>query len=280
MRSPFRAVVLLVAAVSGAAAAAPRALVLCAPGFPGSTAQAQPTMDAFARFAEGAAGWRPGALRAEYFETDAGGVERLRGGDAALALVTLPFYAKHRDDLGLTPRLQVASEKGATEVWSLVAKKGAVPSPSALDGWEVVGVPGFAPEFVRGPILGGWGRLPESARIVFSSRVASALLKAAAGQKLAVLVDSEQAAALPSHPNATDLEIVASSKPLPASLLCTVGRKAPAREIEALVRALGSLHERAGGVDVLASMRMRRFEPVSASGLDAALGKRAAARAR
>src|SRR6059036_784782 len=50
-------------AATGAAAGA-RTLVVCAPGYPGTTEEAQPTMDAFARAAEAAAGWPAGSLHA------------------------------------------------------------------------------------------------------------------------------------------------------------------------------------------------------------------------
>ena len=229
-------------------------------------------MDAFARFAGGAASWKPGSLAAAYFETETAGVERLRLPDATLALVTLPFYAKYRKELGLTPRLRVVGESGAEEIWSLVAKRGAVTTPAALAGWDIVGVPAFSPEFVRGPILGPWGGLPDSARLVFSARVPSSLLKAAAGQKLAVLVDSAQADALPSHPAGAELEIVTRSKPLPASVLCEVGDRASSRAVEALVHALTTLADRAGSSEVLSSLRLRRFEPLDPKALDAALG--------
>jgi hypothetical protein len=135
-----------------------------------------------------------------------------------------------------------------------------------------LGVPAFAPEFVRDTILSGWGKLPASARLVFSARVPSALLKAASGQKIAVLVDSEQAAALATHPSAADLEIVARSQALPGSLLCAVADRASGRQMDALLRALPALQDREGGKDVLASLRMRRFEPVDSAALDAALG--------
>src|SRR5262245_52785698 len=95
-----------------------RTLVVCAPGYPGTTAEAQPTMDAFASAAAEAAGFKPGSLAAVYHETLKGGVERLGAADAVLALVTLPFYLEERARLRLTPRLQVSIEPGGAETWS------------------------------------------------------------------------------------------------------------------------------------------------------------------
>src|SRR5207245_3648963 len=68
---------LLVAALAAPAAPvaaapsirSPAAIVVCAPGYPGTTGAAQPTMDAFASAAAAAAGWPAGSVRAAYFET-------------------------------------------------------------------------------------------------------------------------------------------------------------------------------------------------------------------
>ena len=253
------------------AASAPKSLVVCAPGLPGDTVQAQPTMDAFGRFVEESAGWKRGSLTAVYHETEAPGAARIAQDNTVLALVTLPFFAKYRSDLGLVPRLEVVSETGSsTEIWSVVAKRGAITSSASLEGWEVTGLPGFAPEFVREGVLGAWGALPASTRITFTSRVSSSLLKAASGQKLAVIVDGEQAKALPSHPRAADLEIVAASTALPSSLVCTV-RDRGGRDVEALLQALLRLHRKEGGAEILASLRMTRFEPADKAAIENAL---------
>ncbi|HEY4771189.1 MAG TPA: hypothetical protein VIH51_11210, partial [Myxococcales bacterium] len=47
-------------------------LVVCAPGSPGNTAEAQPAMDALARSLERAAHLPDGEVAAEYEETEAG----------------------------------------------------------------------------------------------------------------------------------------------------------------------------------------------------------------
>lgn len=252
------------------APAAARTIVVCAPGYPGTTAEAQPTMDGFASAAAGAAGWKPGGLAAVYHETLKGGVDRLGAPDAVLALVTLPFYLEERARLRLAPRLQVAIEPGGAETWSLVAKKGLVGSAAALDGWEILGNAAYSPAFVRGTILGGWGPMPASARIQFAPAPLSALRRAASGEKIAVLLDAAGAAALPTLPFASDLEVVARSAALPASLLCTVGDRLPARDAGQLIEGLKRLHRNPAGAAILKSMRMMRFEPVDEASLRSA----------
>jgi hypothetical protein len=260
------AVLLGFAPASVAAAETPRAIVFCAPGFPGTTAQAAATMQAFARAAAKAAGLPETAVEAEYHESEASGVERLRQDDAVVALVTLPFYAKHRDDLGLTPRLAALGAAGVKETYGLVARRGALASAAALAGYEIAGVPAFAPDFVRAVILPELGEPPASASIRFTSRVSSALVRAAEGEKVAVIVDGEQLAALPKHPRAAELEVVARSQPLPGSVVCEVAARGGAAK--PLLEALDRLRRSQDGAAALESIRLTGFAGLDAKQLD------------
>lgn len=262
--------VIPVTVVTAAATPAPRApravLVVCAPGYPGDTKEAQPTMDAFATAVESAAALPAGSLGAIYYETLDGGLDRLSKSDAALALVPYPFFVEYRTKLGLKPQLQVVDDAGSTEVWSLAAKRGRVTSAASLDGWELTGGAGYAPSFVKGPALGAWGGLPTSAHITFSPAVLGPLRKASQGESIAVLLDGAQAASFATLPFANQVEIVTKSKPLPKSLVCTVGEgRMTSEELKAVTRALLGLQRTAEGKTVLKTMRMARFEPASRS---------------
>lgn len=261
---------LLPLAPAAAPAAEPAALVACAPGYPGSTAEAQPALDALAAALTDAAGWPAGSLHAEYQQAEQAGVERLRRPDAVLAMVPLPFFLEHEAALRLEPRLSVQSEGGSLgEAWSLVAGKGRVASPATLQGFTVMSLAGYAPGFVRGA-LGSWGRIPDSARVAFSAQVLTGLRRAAAGEKVALLLDAAQAAALPTLPFAPELEVVARSAPLPAALLCTVRGRLPAARWKALERAFLDLPARPAGAAALAGVRVVRFAPLDAPALAAA----------
>lgn len=272
MMNPARAAILAAAAclATTTAGSAPRTLVVCAPGYPGTTSEAQPTLDAFAKAAAKAAGWPEGGLAAVYHETADGGLARLRRDDAAFALVTFPFFLQHADELRLKPRLEVVRDGGAREVWSLIARRGRISGPGALAGWELASIAGYAPAFVRGPALGGWGALPESTRILFTTAVLSALRRASAGDHVAILADPTQASAIPSLPFAAELETVFRSTPLPGTLVCSVGDRAKGPEVEALVRALLHLHEDRDGAEALAAMQMTRFAPADLAAVEAA----------
>ncbi|HEY4883085.1 MAG TPA: hypothetical protein VII08_05560, partial [Myxococcales bacterium] len=59
-------------------------LVVCAPGSPGNTAEAQPSMDALARSLEKAAHPSDGEVAAVYEETEAGCSRRLANKNAVM----------------------------------------------------------------------------------------------------------------------------------------------------------------------------------------------------
>lgn len=247
----------------GADATDRRVMVVCAPGYPGDTEQAQPTMDAFAERAAGGAGWTPGSLGAGYFETVEGGIERMGQPDAALALVPLAFLVEFGEELGLEPKLQAVPAAGRAESWSLVAGKGRATDPRSLVGWEVASRAGYSTSFVSDVVLGEWGDLPDGARVTFTRRVVSALRKAASGQQVAVLLDGEQSAALSSLPFAPELEVVFESAPLPHSVLCIIGDRLSGERADGLLRSLQRLHESEPGREILDEMRLARFEPMS-----------------
>jgi hypothetical protein len=261
------------AALPAAVGAAPpvsgtTALVICAPGYPGSTAEAASVMDAFTEVVAAAAGTPRGTLSAEYHETEAGGLERLARTDAGLLFAPLPFFLAHEADLHLVARAQAVLQGGdASEEYSLVAGKGTASGPAALAGWEILSAVAYAPRFVRGPVLAGWGELPATTKRVFSGAVLSGLRRAAAREKVAVVLDRAQAAGLASLPYAGDLEVLTRSAPLPAFVVATVGgRVAPARTRQ-LVDALVALASRPDGAAALASLRLSRFVPLDDAGL-------------
>jgi hypothetical protein len=253
-------------------------LVACAPGYPGSTEDAQPTLDSFAQAAAEAAGWEAGSLDALYTNVEEDGVARLSQPDAALALVPVPFYLKHSKALGLEPLAAVVQEGGSSVTWGLAARKGRVTSPDSLAGWEVAAMAGYAPDFVRGTVLGPWGKVPSSARIAFSPRVLSALRRAARGEDVAVIVDGSQAKALPALPWGEDLELVFQAPPVPAHLVCAVKDRLAGDQAGELVKALLAMHETDEGSVLLASMQIVRFEALDKEALEEAGSRYAGAR--
>jgi len=252
----------------GGVVADPVHLVAWAPGYPGSTAQAQPTMDDFARMLAAAAGWDADAVTAEYQETEEGGVTRLTDEGTQLALVPLALFFKYEKQLGLRPVAQLVGPDGeAAETWSLVAPTGRINAPADLAGWTILGIPAYSDAFVRGSLLGRWGTLPDEVNVEFTRRVLGGVRRASSGENVAVLLDSAQTAALSSLPNADALEIVATSDRVLMGLVVTVGERVPQHTEAALVSGLMRVHEEAAFAEILSTVRVTRFDPVDQAAL-------------
>lgn len=245
--------------------------VICAPGYPGSTAEAQPAMDSLASAIAEATGWDDDVVEAVYFETEEAGVARLRSPDAGLALVTLPFFLEHREELDLRPQLMaVPAGRESLESWSLVAGAGLVKKPIDLDGWEILSLAGHSPRFVRGPALDDWGGLPKSSTITFSGAVLSGLRRAANGEKVALLLDGEQTGALSKLPFADRLEVVHRSQLLPVSVVCSVGGHPSPDQLAGALRGLEDLDDRPAAAEALIGVRLTGFVPVDRPSLERA----------
>ncbi len=260
--------ILPLAGLIATVAESPLTLVVCAPGYPGNTEQAQPVMNDLATQLSAAAGWDVDGLDAVYHERLQPGIDRLAAPDAAMALVPLPLYLEHRETLQLKPVLQVVHASGRPETWTLVARKGAVSKPEDLEGWELAGMPVYSPRFVRRVALANWGRLPDSVELRFSSRIVSILRRAAAGENVAVLLDAAQAEALPKL-GFDELEVVTVSPPMIGSLVCSVSDRIDTERQRGLVEALSALHRNDGSEELLETLRINRFEPLDVDRLDA-----------
>jgi len=249
----------------------PVAFVVCAPGYPGTTAEAQSAMDAFAAAVAARAGWPAGSIVGAYYETEKAGIERLKSADAAVAMLSLPLFLKEAGQLKLSPKLAaVQAGGGPSEVWSLVAKKGRVTGPASLAGWKIVSLAGYAPGFVRGTALAGFGKLPANVQVVESGQVLSWLRRATAGEDVALLLDGAQGRSLPTLPFAAELEVVARSPALPSGVVAVVEKRLSAERWKALEKALRTLRESPDGAAALDGLRLEAFAPLDEASLAAA----------
>ena len=270
-RTPILPAIFLASAVVAAAAPAPITLVICAPGYPGTTKEAQPSMDKLANAVSTAAGWPPTRLAAAYHETEETGVLRLKAKTPALALIPIPFFLVHQSAMKLTARAQAVEKDGTpATTWNLVAKTGRVTSASSLAGFTIVSTAAYAPDFIRKVALATWGQLPPDVKFLETGQVLGALRKAANGDDVAVLLDASQAASLATLPFAADLTIVATSPPLPAFLVCSVDSTVGPADTKQLIGALLKLHEIPEGTSALDAVRLAKFVPLDAKGLAAA----------
>lgn len=237
--------------------------MVCSPGSPGTSDDARARMDAFAAAASTRGGGRIAAI---YEPAEDACVERL--GSAALGLVALPFFLAHERELGLVPRLQVvAAGRPALEHWALVGPRGRISRPGALAGYTIVSSAAYAPAFIRGVVVGGFGAIPADVKLEQSTAVLSALRRAASGEPVAVVLDGTQLAQLGSLPFASRLQVIAQSPAMPAGLVVTVDARVPAGTWSGIERALIGLSSDRAATPVLGAIEVARFEPVDSGAL-------------
>jgi hypothetical protein len=245
-------------------AAAATALVVCAPGYPGSTAEARPAMETFAKALADAGHLPAGSLSAVYEETEAGCLKRLGQRDAALVLTPLPFFLDREKQLGLVARLSaVPRGRDALERWTLVAGKD---HPASLDGYTVQSSAGYSKKFVRAAAP----NLPMNVEVRPLMAVLSALRRAASGEKTAVLLDGAQAAAMANLPFASSLAAVSTSPPMPVAVLATVAKRMNATRWKALEPAFRRIGDDPAARDALEGVRLSGFVPFDEPALAAA----------
>jgi hypothetical protein len=228
-------------------------------------------MDQMAGALSELAGWKEG-LTAVYFPQEKAGLARLAEPDVVFALVPLPFFLAHEAEFKLTGRLAVVQQGlEATQSWTLVAKKGSVKKAADLEGFSLFSTAGYAPDFVTKVALQGFGPLPATAKVTTGGQVLSALRKAATGtDKLAVVLDSEQAKALPTLPFAADLEVVFSGPKVPVAVVATLGERLGAADWKAASAAFTKLPSVERGKVALEGVRLTGFVPLDEAALAAA----------
>jgi len=234
-------------------------LVFCAPGYPGGAGDAQPLIDQFTNAAVAISGWPAGSLAAVYEPTEEGGLAKLGSADAVLAFVPYPFFVEHAAQLHLTPLVQAdVADVGPLQRWTLVAKSGHVTGPTSMPGYTILSVAGYAPNFVRQFALEGWA-LPSDVKIESTGQILSALRRVAAGERVAVLLDQTQAAALPSLPFASELKVVTQSPELPVAIIAVVDSRVTEGRARALQAGLLKMGRVSGSADSLAPLRLHGF---------------------
>ena len=239
-------------------------LVVCAPGFPGNPAEARPAMEALAQALVDAGHLPAGSLSAVYEESVAGGLRRLAQKDAALLLASLPFFLDHEKELRLVARLLAVPRGGeALERWTLVTGKD---HPASLEGYTVQSSAGYSKRFVHAAAPG----LPRQVEIRAGSAVLSALRRAADGEKVAVLLDGAQAAALGNLPFASSLSVLGTSRPIPVAVVATVAKRMDEGRWKALEPAFRRLADDPAAREALEGVRMAGFVPLDRAALDAA----------
>jgi hypothetical protein len=218
-------------------------------------------MNALAQSIAKVANLPAGSMAAVYEETEAGCLRQLAEKDAAVLLATLPFSLAHERELRLVPRLSVKPQGGEVlQRWTLVTGKD---HPASLEGYTVQSSAGDSKRFVHAVAP----KLPAQVEIQPVGTVLSGLRRAANGEKVAVLLDGAQAAAMGGLPFAASLAPVDTSPPLPVAVVATVGKRLEERRWKELQAALMRLAEDRAAREALDGVRLSGFVPLDEKAL-------------
>lgn len=238
VESVFRGIagILAVLALSAAAAAESRDLVVVRPGGPNPSEEAQAQVARLMEEMAVRAGWKSGSTAAYYFNREAEALAHIAANRPSFLLTTPGFYLSHREGLGLEPISQILIEGRDTHQFYIVARKDSVQSLTDLTGGTLLGSPLAEPFFVETIVLGGQLDLGESIDARYS-RALGSLRKLSGGEVDAVILDATEYSGLPSLPFADSLETVFTSREIPNTGIFYLEGGASTAEIDAIRRA-------------------------------------------
>jgi len=138
--------------------------------------------------------------------------------------------------------------------------------PPSLEGYTVESSAGYSKRFVRAMAPQLLGRV----EIQQTSAVLSALKRAANGEKVAVLLDGSQAAAMAKLPFAGSIAVLEASPPMPVALVATVRKRIDDERWKRLEAAFLRLAEDRAAREALDAVRIAGFLPLDDKALTTA----------
>ncbi len=222
----MRALATLLAFLFAAPALAGEAVVVCHVGGPGTTKQAQPSLDRFLRHLEGVAGIEAGSLRGEYHTRAAACAEYVDREEPALGVFDLATWLGQNDDWGLRPIAHFGKPKG--ERYHLLVRKGAYHDLESLRGARLTSLYVGDNDFTSRIVFGKRIDVKEHFDAHLARRALRAVRAVKRGKKDAALVDHFTYQHLPEVDPEGELKALFSSEGLPGLTLGQLeGRATP-----------------------------------------------------
>ncbi len=253
---------LLVLGVSMPVAAGGKDMLLCLPGFPGTTAQAQPYIDKMLRHLEKKLGIEAGSMNGVFISDEVKSVSELKQTRPGLALVGPSVLASQHKAMKMKVIGKLIINGKSEEAYSLVTKKGGPSDVASLAGKTVSGTVVNDPKFVANVLLDK--KVPADKMVLVSQRrPLKSLRDVARGKVDAAIVDSSVVAHMKELDFASDLQVIHTSKPVPAPAIVVMGEgPAPAKKIKAeLVGMCG----RADGKDLCKTLTISAIKAASSA---------------
>ena len=202
------------------------AVIVCHVGGPGTTKQAQPSLDKFLRHLESVAALQAGALRGEYHTRADACVEYVDREDPALGVFDLATWLGRNDKWGLRPIAHFGEPKA--ERYHLLVRKGSYHDLESLRGARLTSLYVDDNDFTSRIVFGNRINVSEHFDAQLERRALAAIRAVKRGTKDAALVDQFTYTHLAEVDPEGGLEALFSSEGLPGLTLGQLdGRATP-----------------------------------------------------
>jgi hypothetical protein len=183
------------------------------PGEAGSTAEAQPVMDAFSEYVS--SGMKPDNLKARYFNTVKGGLDYIARQKPKVGIISYAAWAQNRAKLrgaGVVLATRPLPRGKEVQTYALVGKGKSIP-----DGAKIYSSEPLSTSFVKGNLF---ANLPSGATLAQTDRIFVKLKQIAAGEDNAfAILTATEASTLKKLKSdwAKSLKTIERSKPVPTA---------------------------------------------------------------
>ena len=246
----------LLATLLAAPALAGEAIVVCHVGGPGSTKQAQPSLDRFLRHLESSAGLAANTLRGEYHTRAEHCAEYVDREDPALGVFDLATWLGNAGDWGLAPIAHFGAPK--SERYHLVVRKGAFHDLESLRGASLTSVYVGDEDFTTRIVFANRVDVGDHFEAKRAKRALRSVRQVKRGQKDAALVDHFTREHLAEVDPEGELRVLYSSEGLPGLTLGQLEGRASA-VARKVARVLPKICEGAGE-ELCRSLQVKSLE--------------------
>jgi ABC-type phosphate/phosphonate transport system substrate-binding protein len=254
------AVSILMLAMAGTALGGPRDLLLCLPGFPGTTAQAQPYVDKVMRYLEGKLGWEAGSMKGVYLPDGSEGAARLASDKPGLALIGPSVYASLHKKHGMKVVARVEVNGRGEDTYSVVTATNGPSTLAELAGKTIVGAVLSDPRYVANVLLDA--KLEEgNLKLAQENKPLSALRSVARGKADAAIVDQSVIDHMKELDFASSLRVIYTSPAVSAPAVVVMGTDA--KQAKAVADVLLGMCDRPDGKELCQTLTISSIKPAT-----------------
>ena len=248
--------------------APPMTVLICYPGGPAQSQDAEAATEAMLRVVEEAGGWSAGSMTGLFTAAVKECEMRLDEQKPPFAITTLGTFLAYREKLNLIPLAQPVVGGSSAERYRIVVRRGTFTTIRELKGKTLGGALVEEPEFLKRVILQGTVDPASFFTFKSSPRVLHSLRSLVKGDLDGVMVNSRQYRALASLPFAGELEVAFTSEEVPLVGIVANGQRTTADERNRFSRALSQIcNHREGkklcelfGVDTFVPADLQAFQ--------------------